>query len=172
MNRKHIANVNHLNERNETLQNDLLRLRQAVFEPSGVVNHLTEEVSAFRKTMVVGGGIKGHGVQFNDPSEIRSFLAPLEGSVAVFHDAVSLLHCIGSVTATHHETMTEMKAQRDVHVSSDLEARVVTSFRTILPSALFGSASDAGTEPHVFLLSELKSHKDWHHDDGVSGVSQ
>ena len=65
-----------------------------------------------------------------------------------------------------------MKAQRDVKITSDLEARVITSFRTILPSILFGSVTDSSTEPYVLLSAKLKSYKDWHHDDGVSGVSQ
>lgn len=96
----------------------------------------------------------------------------MNNDVAIFHDLVSVLHCIGATTASHKSTLAMMKAQRDAKIGSDMEARVITSFRTNLPSILYGSSSTEPNDDFVQLASKLKSYKMWHDDDGVSGVSQ
>jgi hypothetical protein len=66
-----------------------------------------------------------------------------------------------------------MKAQRDVKIATDLEARVITSFRTNLPAILYGGSTMVeSVDEYVLLLSKLKSYAAWHSDDGVSGVSR
>jgi hypothetical protein len=65
----------------------------------------------------------------------------VNGCVEIFHDAVSLLHSIGATTASHKATFSAMKAQRDVKIGTDMEARVFTSFRTQLPAILYGGSS-------------------------------
>jgi hypothetical protein len=120
----------------------------------------------------VGAGVERHGITFSHPGDIASLLRTISGSVGIFHDAVSLLHSIGSTSASHKSTLAEMKAQRDVKIATDLEARVITSFRTNLPSVLYGGATVESVEEYVTLISKLKNHGMWHSDDGVFGVSQ
>lgn len=68
-------------------------------------------------------------------------LRTISGSVGIFHDALSLLHSIGSSTASYKSTLAEMKAQKDVKITTDLEARVITSFRTNIPVVLYGGTA-------------------------------
>jgi hypothetical protein len=65
-----------------------------------------------------------------------------------------------------------MKAQRDVKIGTDLEARVITSFGTNFPTILYGGSSTINSvAEYVALASKLKLYNDWHHPDGVLGVS-
>jgi hypothetical protein len=78
------------------------------------------------------------------------------------------------MTSSHKTMLSMMKAQRDVKIGTDLEARVITSFRTNLPGAiLYGGSTTIDTvDEYVALGSKLKGYNSWHHPDGVSGVSQ
>jgi hypothetical protein len=130
-------------------------------------------VSALRAATQVGRGVECHGSSFGHPSEVASLLRVINGSVGIFHDATSILHAIGSSTTSHRSALTEMKAQRDVKITTDMEARVITSFRTNFPAILYGGSSAiTAVEAFVSLLSKLKSYEVWHSSNGVSGVSQ
>jgi hypothetical protein len=134
---------------------------------------LKEQVDVLRASSKVGTGVERHGVSFAHPTDIAALLRTIGGSIAFFHDAVSLLHSIGATTASHKSTLSAMKAQRDVKISTDLDARVITSFRTNLPAILHGgSASVKVIDEYISLISGLKNYASWHHDDGVPGVLQ
>lgn len=152
-------------------QVQIAMVQQDVSNPELV--QLWTDLDRVKSVVSVGGGVTAHGVQFSHPNEIKAWILPLKNDVFIFHDAVSVLHCIGATTATHKSMLALMKAQRDAKLGSDMEARVITSFRTNLPSILYGST--AGSEPseeYVQLSSKLKNYKMWHDDDGVSGVSE
>ena len=157
------------------LTRGLERVTDSMYTPAGEFELLNEQVRVIRDSVSVGTGVQRHGIKFSHPSEIAAILRAChgKGAVAIFHDAVSLLHSIGAASTSHRSTLATMKAQRDVKLSSDLEARVVTSFRTNLPAILYGGASSVETvDEYVSLISKLKSYQDWHQADGVSGVSQ
>jgi hypothetical protein len=67
-----------------------------------------------------------------------------------------------------------MKAQKDANFPSDLSARALTSFQTVLPSALIGlgAVKSDDEEASFNLVSCLKNHDVWHVPDGLSGRSQ
>jgi hypothetical protein len=154
------------------LKTELIRVQLSMYDPAGEVNLIHKQVDALRAATRVGSGVGRHGVTFSHPGDIPSLLRTISGSVGIFHDAASLLHSIGSTSASHKSTLAEMKAQRDVKIYTDLEARVITSFCTNLPSVLYGGATVESVEEYVTLISKLKNHAIWHNDDGVSGVSQ
>jgi hypothetical protein len=162
-----------LEQENQSLQADIGRLALTVHDPSGELSIIHEQLNILKAASKVGRGVDRHGVSFGHPSEIGPVLRSVGGSVTIFHDAVSLLHSIGATPASHRSTLSTMKAQRDVKITTDLEAWVITSFRTNLPAILYGgSASVETVDEYVSLLSKLKSYGAWHSDDGVSGVSQ
>jgi hypothetical protein len=162
-----------LESRESGLVSDLGRIRLSVYDPLGELNVLHEQVAALRSMTKVGSGVERHGMTFSHPSDIAPVLRVIRGSVGIFHDAVSLLHSIGATTSSHKTTLSMMKAQRDVKIGTDLEARVITSFRTNLPAILYGgSTTNDAVDEYVTLGSKLKDYNAWHHPDGVSGVSQ
>jgi hypothetical protein len=152
---------------------DLGRIQLTLYDPIRELNLLKEQVDVLRDSSKVGTGVERHGVTFSHRVEIATLLTTVGGSIAIFHDAVSLLHSIGATTASHKSTLSAMKAQRDVKISTDLDARVITSFRTNLPAILYdGSASVEVIDEYISLISRLKNYAMWHHEDGVSGPSQ
>jgi hypothetical protein len=156
---------------NRALQADIGRLALTVHDPSGELSLIHEQLNILRSASRVGRGVDRHGVSLGHPSEIGPVLRSIGGSVAIFHDAVSLLHSIGATTASHRATLSTMKAQRDVEITTDLEARVITAFRTNLPAILYGGSMtvESVLDEYVSLISKLKSYAAWHSDDGVSG---
>jgi hypothetical protein len=156
------------------LKEGVHRLKSSVYAPTGEYNLLHEQVSALRAATQVGRGVECHGLSFGHPSEVASLLRVINGSVGIFHDAMSILHAIGSSTTSHRSALTEMKAQRDVKISTDMEARVITSFRMKFPAILLygGLSAITAVKEFVSLISKLKSYEVWHSNDGVSGVSQ
>jgi hypothetical protein len=162
-----------LESRESVIVSDLGRIHISVYDPLGEFNLLHEQVADLRSMTKVGSGVERHGMTFSHPSDIAPGLRVIRGSVGIFHDAVSLLHSIGATTSSHKTTLSMMKAQRDVKIGTDLEARVITSFRTNLPVILYGgSATIDAVDEYVTLGSRLKDYNSWHHPDGVSGVSQ
>jgi hypothetical protein len=152
---------------------DVSRIQLSVYDPLGELNVLHEHVAALRSMIKVGSGVERHGMTFSHPSDIAPVLRVIRGSVGIFHDAVSLLHSIGATTSSHRTTLSMMKAQRDVKIGTDLEARVITSFCTNLPAILYGGSTTIDTvDEYVTMGSKLKDYNSWHHPDGVSGVSQ
>jgi hypothetical protein len=155
------------------LRADFRRVQLSMYDPAGEFNLIHEQFGALRAATRVGSGVERHGISFSHPGDIASLLRAVSGAVGIFHDAVSLLHSIGSSSSSHKSTLAEMKAQRDVKIATDLEARVITSFRTNLPAILYGGAATVDSiEEFVTLIYKLKNHGMWRNDDGVSGVSQ
>ena len=113
---------------------DIERILSTIYDPAGEFELLNEQVRAVRDSVTVGNGVQKHGIKFSHPSKIAAVLRTCKAGIAIFHDAVSLLHSIGAASVSHKDTLATMKAQRDVKMSSDLEARVITSFHTNLQS--------------------------------------
>jgi hypothetical protein len=152
---------------------DLGWIQLTLYDPMGELNILKEQVDILRASSKVGTGVERHGVAFSHPADIAALLRTIGGSVTIFHNAMSLLHSIGATTASHKSTLSAMKAQRDVKISTDLDARVITLFRMNLPAIMYGgSASVEVIDEYILLISRLKSYAMWHPDDGVLGVSQ
>jgi hypothetical protein len=168
-----LRRIRGLESRETRVVSDVSRIQLSVYDPLGELNVLHEQVAALQSMTKVGSGVERHGMTFSHPSDIAPVLRVIRGSVGIFHDAVSLLHSIGATTSSHKTTLSMMKAQRDVKIGTDLEARVITSFRTNLPAILYGGSTTIDTvDEYVTLGSKLKDYNSWHHPDGVSGVSQ
>lgn len=158
-------------------ESELLQLMDwEMHDPAGVVSTMASQLKELSSKVQTGGGVELHGVRFNAPADIGIWLKDLAGPsiVAIFHDATSILQCVGIAALTHEESLKIMKAQKDANFPSDLSARVSTSFRTVLPSALIGSgaAKSDDEEAGFNLASRLKNHDVWHAPDGLIGRSQ
>ena len=155
------------------LQDAINDLKQVCYHPGGALNLLAEQLAAVKRHTQVGQAVQRHGAHFSHPSDISSMLRVLKGAIGLFQDPVTLLHSIGAETSTHRDTLSEMKAQRDVKIGTDLDARVITSFRTNLPAILYGGSTTTDSAgDFVTLISRLKTYEQWHNPDGVSGVAQ
>jgi hypothetical protein len=137
------------------LKEDVHRLNSSVYAPTGEYNLLHEQVSALRVATQVGRGVECHGLSFGHPSEVATLLRVINGSVGIFHDATSILHAIGSSITSHRSALTDMKAQRDVKISTDKEAIFIN-----FPAILYGGSSAVtAVEAFVSSISKLKSYE-------------
>jgi hypothetical protein len=75
---------------------------------------------------------------FSHPADIAALLRTVGGSVAIFHDAVSLLHSIGATSASHKATLSAMKAQRDVKIGTDRDASAIFEFMAVANKKVVG----------------------------------
>jgi hypothetical protein len=115
-------------------------------------------VDVLRASSKVGSGVDRHGVLFSHPADIATLLRTVGGSVAILQDAVSLLLSIGATSASHKITLSAMKAQRDVKIGTDLDARDIMSFRTDLPAILYGGSSNVDViDEYISLVSRLRT---------------
>jgi hypothetical protein len=111
------------------LRADIGRTQLSLYDPISKLNLLKEQVDVLGASSKVGSGVDRHGVSCSHPADIAALLRTVDGSVAIFHDAVSLLHSIGATSASHKATLPAMKAQRDVKIGTDFDATVIlTSF--------------------------------------------
>jgi hypothetical protein len=112
-------------------------------------------------------------MSFSHPGDIASLLRAVSGAVGIFHDAVSLLHSIGSSSPSHKPTLAEMKAQRDVKIAKPRStSHNVVPYQPPHYTLWGGAATVDAIEEFVTLISKLNNHGMWRNGDGVSGFSQ
>jgi hypothetical protein len=68
-------------------------------------------------------------------------------TIGIFCDAVGLLHIIQAKVVHQTEVAKTMESQRKVSMTTDLEAAVIASFSTILPSILVGNKKKGSRGP-------------------------
>jgi hypothetical protein len=78
--------------------------------------------------------------------------------IGVFCDAVALLHTIQAPVVNEAEATKAMEAQQKVSMSTDLEAAIIMSFSTILPSILVGNKKEGTGGTFDWLKSYLKTY--------------
>ena len=92
-------------------------------------------------------------------------------NIGIFCDAVALLHTIQAPVIHQAEATKTMESQQKVSMTTDLEAAIVTSFSTILPSILVGNKKEGTGGPFDWLKGYLKDYSVWDPAGRKSGVS-
>jgi hypothetical protein len=117
----------------------------------------------FRDKLESGGGIECHGVKFGSKKELLAWYENQNISQpAIFLDALAILCAIRAPVKHKDEATKEWESQKKVDFSSDLEASMVTSFETVLPSILVGGKHmTEGGGAFDWLKSYLKSFDVW-----------
>ena len=132
-------------------------------------NHFT----AFREKLESGGGIDCNGVNFASKREFLDWFDEKGPPVAVFLDALAYLHSIRAAVVHQDDASKQREAQGKVLMESGLEASVMTSFDTILPSVLVGGKkiTDHGGGTFDWLQGYLKTYSVWKPRGRTTGVS-
>jgi hypothetical protein len=92
-------------------------------------------------------------------------------TIGIFCVAVGLLHTIQAPVIHQAEAIKMMESKQKVSMTTDLEAPVITSFSTILPSIIVGNKKEGSGGTFDWLKSYLKDYLVWDPAGRNSGVS-
>ena len=147
-------------------------LRFAVEHPQGALQTLKSHVAALRSHLESGGGIECHNIRFGSKTELMQWFRRHDLPVGIFCDAHALLHAIQAPVVHQDEASKNRESQAKTHMPSGLEAAVITSFDTILPSVLVGNMKAQAGGTFDCLKSYLKSQNVWDPPGRQRGVSK
>jgi Tfp pilus assembly protein PilN len=105
----------------------LARLEQAMFDPSGEVAALRHDLTGLVNKMESGGGIEFHGFSFACDRDCVQWYRANYGKVALFADAVALLHSINATVVHSAEALKSKEAAKKVDFETELEASIIAS---------------------------------------------
>lgn len=146
-------------------------VEHSLFSPHGDVAELKTQVKALQQRFDSEGSIECHGVHFSSKVEMAAWFEKNGLTIGVFADAVALLHTIQAPVVHQAEATKTMEAQQKVSMHTDLEAAIITSFSTILPSILVGNKKEGTGGTFDWLKSYLKDYSVWDPSGRKSGVS-
>jgi hypothetical protein len=149
----------------------LTSVEHALFNPQGEVSAIKAQLKAMQHRFDSDGAIECHGVYFSSKTDIAAWFSRNNLTIGVFCDAVALLHTIQAPVIHQAEATKAMEAQQKVSMATDLEAAIITSFSTILPSILVGNKKEGTGGPFDWLKSYLKTYAVWDPAGRKSGVS-
>ena len=124
-------------------------VEHALFNPQGELGAIKAQLKSLQNRFDSDGAIECHGVYFASKTELAAWFEKNGLSIGVFCDAVALLHTIQAPVVHQAEATNAMEAQQKVSISTDLEAAIITSFSTILPSILVGNKKKAPAAPSI-----------------------
>lgn len=167
-------------ERNQSKQHadqeqadQLERLNHEVFDSQGSFPLLKVQFTQMKDRLESGGGIDCHGVRFASKRELISWFQSRELSIAIFVDALAMLHSIRSPVVHQDEASKQREAQGKTDMSSGLDASVKTSFDTTIPSILVGGKKlPEGGGAYDWLKSYLKTYEVWKRPGMSTGLGQ
>ena len=146
-------------------------VEHSLFNPQGDLGVLKAQIKALQTRFDSEGSIECHGVHFSSKTEMAAWFEKNGLTIGIFCDAVGLLHTIQSPVINQAEATKTMESQRKVSMTTDLEAAVITSFSTVLPSILVGNKKEGSGGPFDWLKSYLKDYSIWDPAGRKSGVS-
>jgi hypothetical protein len=146
-------------------------VERSLFNPQGDFAALKLEVKSLKARFDSEGSIECHGVHFSSKTEMASWFEKNGLTIGIFCDAVGLLHTIQAPVIHQAEATKTMESQQKVSMTTDLEAAIITSFSTILPSILVGNKKEGSGGPFDWLKSYLKDYSVWDPAGRKSGVS-
>ena len=146
-------------------------VEHALFNPQGELGAIKAQLKSLQNRFDSDGAIECHGVYFASKTELAAWFEKNGLSIGVFCDAVALLHTIQAPVVHQAEATKAMEAQQKVSISTDLEAAIITSFSTILPSILVGNKKEGTGGTFDWLKGYLKAYNVWDPAGRKSGVS-
>jgi hypothetical protein len=146
-------------------------VQHALFNPQGELGVLRSQIKSLQTRFNSEGAIKCHGVHFGSKTEMASWFEKNGLTIGIFCDAVGLLHTIQAPVVHQAEATKTMESQQKVSMSTDLEAAIITSFSTILPSILVGNKKEGTGGTFDWLKGYLKDYSVWDPAGRKSGVS-
>jgi len=146
-------------------------VEHALFNPQGELGAIKSQLKSLQTRFDSDGAIECHGVYFASKMEMASWFEKNGLTIGVFCDAVTLLHTIQAPVIHQAEATKAMEAQQKVSMTTDLEAAIITSFSTILPSILVGNKKEGTGGTFDWLKSYLKTYTVWDPAGRKSGVS-
>jgi hypothetical protein len=85
-----------------------------------------------------------------------------------FHDAFAMAHSIKTSVVREHDALRDQEARKKVKYDNPLEASVVTSFETQIPTIL----ASTGKSAHSGMSTSLKTFKDFKRAGRDTGVGR
>jgi hypothetical protein len=146
-------------------------VQHALFNPQGELGALRSQIKSLQTRFDSEGAIECHGVHFGSKTEMASWFEKNGLTIGIFCDAVGLLHTIQAPVVHQAEATKTMESQQKVSISTDLEAAIITSFSTILPSILVGNKKEGTGGTFDWLKGYLKDYSVWDPAGRKSGVS-
>jgi hypothetical protein len=146
-------------------------VEHALFNPQGELGAIKSQLKSLQNRFDSDGAIECHGVYFSSKMEMASWFEKTGLTIGVFCDAVALLHTIQAPVIHQAEATKTMEAQQKVSMATDLEAAIITSFSTILPSILVGNKKEGTGGTFDWLKGYLKTYTVWDPAGRKSGVS-
>jgi hypothetical protein len=146
-------------------------VEHALFNPQGELSAIKSQLKSLQTRFDSDGAIECHGVYFASKMEMAAWFEKNGLTIGVFCDAVALLHTIQTPVIHQAEATKAMEAQQKVSMTTDLEAAIITSFSTILPSILVGNNKEGTGGTFDWLKSYLKTYTVWDPAGRKSGVS-
>lgn len=147
-------------------------VEHALFNPQGKLSGIKAQLKSLQHRFDSDGTIECHGVCFSSKTDMAAWFAKNGLTIGVFCNAVALLHTIQVPVVHQSEATKAMEAQQKVSMTTDLEAMIITSFSTILPSILVGNKKEGTGGTFDWLKSYLKTYYAiWDPASRKSGVS-
>jgi hypothetical protein len=149
----------------------LASVEHALFNPQGELSALRSQIKSLQTRFDSDGAIECHGVHFASKNEMAAWFKKRGLTIGIFCDAVGLMHTIQAPVVHQAEATKTMESQQKVSMNTDLEAAIITSFSTILPSILVGNKKEGTGGTFDWLKSYLKDYSVWDPAGRKSGVS-
>jgi hypothetical protein len=146
-------------------------VEHVLFNPQGDLSAIKSQLKSLQHRFDSDGAIECHGVYFSSKTDMAAWFAKNGLTIGIFCDAVALLHTIQAPVIHQAEATKAMEAQQKVSMTTDLEAAIITSFSTILPSILVGNKKEGTGGTFDWLKSYLKTYAIWDPAGRKSGVS-
>lgn len=148
----------------------------AMFGATGSFTRFKTSFLEFKERLESGGGIECNGVAFKSQGDFLKWFEKEEPTVDIFLDAIAFMHGISSPVVHSADAIKQMELQMKTDISTGLEATVLSSFATVLPSILVGGGgkrTDSVTMGGTFawLSGYLKKFEVWKPVGSVNGVS-
>jgi hypothetical protein len=160
-----LATAEHLlatvqSQRDEMQQHQALvsLVERSLYNPQGDFATLKLKAKGLQACFDSEGSIECHGVHFSSKTKMASWFEKNGLTIRIFCDAVGLLYTIQSPVIHQVEATKTMESQQKVLMTTDLEAAIITSFSTILPSILVGNKKEGSGGPFNWLKSYLKDY--------------
>jgi uncharacterized protein YneF (UPF0154 family) len=151
------------------------QLDTAVFGSNGTIARLKDSFLEFKERIESGGGVECNGIAFKSYRDFMDWYDKESPSVDIFLDGLAYMHAIRAPVVHPDDATKNMEMQLKTQMATGLEASVLTSFATVIPSILVGSGGKSGEGTkggtYAWLHSYLKSFEVWKPVGTNNGVS-
>jgi hypothetical protein len=151
------------------------RFDSAMFASDGIFERFKANFLDFKEQLESGGGVECNGIGFKSQRDFMTWFDNHNPKVDIFLDAIAFMHGIRSPVVHADDATKQMELQTKNEMGTGLEAAVLTSFVTILPSILVGSGGKRGDPmmggTYAWLSGYLKKFEVWKPVGSTNGVS-